>query len=76
MALQAEILEFLADGKHATIRQISEHTHARRTWVSTTLAQMVEQKQVLNLGRAKYANSPQGPYLKFCSAEHPPVELA
>ena len=76
MALQAEILEFLEDGKHATIRQISEHTHARRTWVSTVLAQMVEQKQVLNLGREKYENSPKGPYLKFCSAAHPPVEVA
>ena len=76
MALQAEILEFLEDGKHATIRQISEHTHARRTWVSTILAQMVEQKQVLNLGRVKYENSPSGPYLKFCSAAHPPVEVA
>lgn len=72
MELQAEILEFLEDGKHATIRQISEHTHARRTWVSTVLAQMIKEKQVLSLGRGK----PQGPYLKFCSAAHPPAEVA
>ena len=76
MALQDEILEYLEDGKHATIRQICEHTHARRTWVTTTLAQMVEQDQVLNLGRAKYENSPPTKYLKFCSAAHPPVEVA
>lgn len=76
MALQDEILEYLEDGKHATIRQICEHTHARRTWVTTTLAQMVEQDQVLKLGRAKYGNSTPKPYLKFCSAAHPPVEVA
>ena len=76
MALQDEILEYLEDGKHATIRQICEHTHARRTWVTTTLAQMVEQNQVLSLGRLRYENSPPKPYLKFCSAAHPPVEVA
>ena len=72
MALQDEILEYLEDGKHATIRQICEYTHARRTWVSTALAQMVEQDQVLSLGRLGYENSPPTPYKKYCSAAHPP----
>jgi DeoR/GlpR family transcriptional regulator of sugar metabolism len=75
MALQDEILEYLEDGKHVTIRQICDHTHARKTWVASALNQMVEQNQVLSLGRLGYANSPPTQNKKYCSAAHPPMPV-
>ena len=61
MSLQSEIIEYLGDGKKATIAEICQHCKVNRNWVTKALRGMADQELVIRDERITGTR----PYLKY-----------
>lgn len=72
MSLQTEILEYLEDGKLATIAEICQHCKVNRNWVQSALRGMAEQEVIVRHDRQVGTR----PRLKYSVPEKAVVEVA
>ena len=72
MSINSEIIEFLEDGKLATIREIAQHIKLPRNRVAYTLRYMTEENTLVRHQR----QVGRGPYLKYSLAQNAHEEVA
>ena len=72
MSLQTEILEYLEDGKLATIAEICKHCKVNRNWVQSALRGMADQETIIRHERSIGTR----PYLKYSLPQKDHAEVA
>ena len=71
MSINSEIIEYLEDGKLATIREISQHIKLRRSTVESALRTMASANTIIRHDRAVGTR----PFLKYSLPQIAPAEV-